>query len=65
MTFKPRARFCTKCLEHIDEENPNSEYVMLIAKKGERIKEFYIFHKNCWIQHFKEYYGELANSAKK
>jgi len=54
-----KARFCSKCMEHIDENNDNSEYVMLIAKKGEKIKEFYIFHKKCWIQHFKEYYGRV------
>jgi len=59
---KPKARFCTKCMEYIDENdrNGNSEYVMLIAKKGMKIKEFFIFHKRCWMEHFKE----LANLGK-
>jgi len=46
-------------MEHIDEENDGEEYVMLIAKKGKRIREFYIFHKKCWLGHFKEYYERV------
>ena len=52
--YKLKNRICTKCLEKIDEIR--DDHVMLISKRGERIREFFIFHKKCWMEHFKEYW---------
>jgi len=47
-------RTCSKCLKHIDESR--EEYVMLIGKKAGKIKEFFVFHKRCWLGHWGEYW---------
>lgn len=52
--YKPGIRTCSKCWKDIDKTK--DEYVMLISKKGQKIKEFFIFHKKCWMEHFEEYW---------
>ncbi len=57
MGGKGKVRTCTKCLESIDELK--GDYVMLISKKGQKIREFFIFHRECWMGHFREYFERV------
>lgn len=52
-----KMKTCSKCLKNIDDSK--EDYVMLISKTGQKIREFFVFHKKCWMEHFKEYFRRV------